>query len=150
MTSETLPHWFYRTITRGMTGPDVDIVRRKLGLGPGSYDRTCEGMIRAMSTKNSKASLGEVNDELAGVLGETQASRAGLVPEWYKLELRPEDVFDYFGEDVRLLRGRLALDANTDVWTPEVVDAVRRFQSQHGLTPTGVVDEEFAKVLGEA
>jgi murein L,D-transpeptidase YcbB/YkuD len=151
MTLNSVPSWYYREIHLGDIGPDVDVIRRKFGLAPGSYDHTCEGMVRAMAKKKNVPSLGETVDaEAAEMIGESEAARAGLVPSWYEMEIRPEDVFDYFGDDVRLLRGRLALDVGSDVWTPEVVDAVRRFQSQHGLLPTGTVDETFAKALGEA
>lgn len=143
------PLWFTRTITHGMSGPDVDVVRRKLGLQPGVYDATCERLIRAMSQKANAASLGEVNDEIAGKLGESEANLAGLTPEWYTRELNPSrDGEPSEGEDVRLLRGRLALDTNTGVYTPEVWDAVKRFQSQHRLFPDGVVDEKLSCIIG--
>lgn len=143
-----IPKWYTREIVTGMSGPDVDVVRRKLGLSPGQHDRASEDRIKALARKNDVESRGEVNPDVAKYLGESEANRAGLVPVWFKRELGPKDMFSAAGDDVRQLRGRLALAVGDDRYTPEVEDAVRRFQSYHGLLPNGVVDEELAKLIG--
>lgn len=136
-----LPAWYRREIGLGDEGPDVRIVRRKLGLDPdGIYDRTVEEMIRGMGGKK-----GRVTKATAGKLGEAEASKAGLVPEWY---LRPLQLW-FEGEDVRALRSLLGLGRADNRYDPDCEAAVRRVQSAHGMRPTGLVDEETAKVLGE-
>lgn len=142
------PIWYRRVITEGMTGDDVSVVRRKLGLTDGPYDKTTMTRLAGMSRKQSTKFDGRVSPAVAEMLGESEANLAGLVPAWYKRELGPKDMFSASGEDVRQLRGRLALDIGDDRYTPEVEDAIRRFQSHHKLTPNGVMDEDLARLLG--
>ena len=145
----SVPLWYKRVILPGMTGLDVDVVRRKLGFSEGGpYDSAVQSKVRGMANKNKVTTDGEVSPAVAKMLGESEANRADVAPEWFKRELGPKDMFSASGEDVRQLRGRLALDVGDDRYTPEVEDAVRRFQSYSGLEPTGVVDERVAKLLG--
>lgn len=125
----------------GDTGPDVRIVRRKLGFDPdGSYDQQVMEIIRVMNGN------GEVDSTVAKRLGEAASVAAGLMPEWYrrKLELWHE------GEDVRTVRGLLGLGTRDNRFDPDAESAVRRLQSAAGAPVTGQVDEETARLLGEA
>jgi murein L,D-transpeptidase YcbB/YkuD len=140
------PMWFKRTITEGMTGDDVSVVRRKLGLTEGPYDRTTMIRVIGLASKSNVKSSGEVSPAVAELLGESEANKAGLAPAWFERDLWPED--EPSGEDVRQLRGRLALDVGRSDFTQEVEYAVRRFQSSHRLDPNGIVDEQLAKLLG--
>lgn len=128
-----------------MTGPDVDVVRRKLGLGPGPYDITTQRMVLAVARKSKIASDGEVNREVAEKLGPSAAEAAGLGPGWYT---RPIIMLFEEGEDVRALRGRLGLGTNDNRFDPDAEAAVRRIQSANDLPVTGLVDERTAKVIG--
>lgn len=140
------PIWWYRTIHLGDTGPDVDVIRRKLGLAPGPYDEACNRLVKGMTGYSKVPSLGDSVDAAAAeVIGESAANEVGLVPEWFEKDI---DKDTPNGEDVRALRGRLALDSSRNDVTYEVVEAVRRFQSQHVLPTTGVVDAGLARLLG--
>ncbi len=142
------PLWYKRVITEGMVGEDVNVVRRKLGLTDGSYDRAAIKRVVGFMSRNGQKSDGKVSPAVAEMLGESQANLAGLVPLWFERELGPKDMFSASGEDVRQLRGRLALDVGDDRYTPDVEGAVRRFQSHYGLEVNGIVDENVAKLLG--
>jgi len=142
------PIWYRRILAEGMSGDDVNVVRRKLGLTNGPYDKTTMTRLAGMASKHNIKFDGKVSPSVAEMLGESEANKAGLVPAWFERELGPKDMFSASGEDVRQLRGRLALSVGDDRYTPEVEDAVRRFQSHHKLEPTGVVDAELAKLLG--
>lgn len=144
----THPLWYRRVIREGMTGDDVNVVRRKLGLDEGSYDRAAIERVIGLASKHSQKSDGNVSPAVADMLGESAANEADMLPAWYERELGPKDMFSASGEDVRQLRGRLALDVGDDRFTPEVEGAIKRFQSHYGLEPTGVVDERTAKLLG--
>lgn len=140
-----VPLWYRREIKLGDSGPDVAVVRRKLGLDPsGSFDESTAERVRGLAKRRSVKSKGEVTEDVARELGES--STAELTPEWFSrtLNLWTE------GNDVRTLRGLLGLGTNDDRFDPDCESAVRRFQSQHRLEPSGVVDESLAKLIGEA
>jgi peptidoglycan hydrolase-like protein with peptidoglycan-binding domain len=138
------PRWFRRELALGDSGPDVDVVRRKLGLGPGIYDRTCIERVKGMAKAKGKTSDGTVTEEVADILGETETTKAGLPPGWYVRDLELGSI----GEDVRALRKAL------DVWDDnrfevDLEAAVRRFQSAEGLIPDGKVTADLAVLIGE-
>lgn len=137
-----VPLWYRRVIQMGDTGPDVRIVRRKLGLIPdGPFDRAAIERIRGMT--NDKTDV--VDEVIATLLGESEANKAGLTPEWFTRPLERHDI----GEDVRALRAILGVwDDNR--FEHDLEDAVRRFQSARGLLPDGKVNEELARLLGDA
>lgn len=141
----TIPLWYRRVINVGMTGPDVDVVQRKLGLAPGPYDNTTARMVIALARKTGVASDGEVNHEVAEKLGESAAGKAGLFPDWYT---RPIEQMFQEGEDIRALRERLGLGSNDNRFDADAEAAVRRIQSGHNLPVTGLVDEHTARVIG--
>lgn len=142
----SLPRWFRRIISEGMTGTDVDVVRRKLGFtDSGPYDRSVQERVVGLARRKHVVTEGDVTPEVATVLGESEADKAGLTPEWYQHPIR---YMFQEGEDVRALRGRLGLGTRDNRYDPDAEDAVRRFQSAHGLPSTGFVDEELAKRIG--
>jgi hypothetical protein len=137
-----IPSWYRRVIQEGDTGPDVQIVRRKLGLHPdGPFDRTVIERIKGLMPKDKTEVLDEV---IAELLGETAATAAGVAPEWFTRPLERHDV----GEDVRVLRQRLGV-ADDNRFEHDCEDAVRRFQSARDLPLTGKVDEELALLIGD-
>jgi peptidoglycan hydrolase-like protein with peptidoglycan-binding domain len=128
-----------------MTGPDVRIVRRKFGLLPdGKFDRTCYQLVSALAKKKKLDSDGEVNEAVAKELGPSADEH--LPPEWFTRDLHHLDM----GEDVRNLNAALGLDPGDDRFREDTEAAVRRLQSARGLPPTGHVDSDLARVIGEA
>lgn len=138
------PSWFKRPIGPGDTGPDVKVVLRKLGLDPeepyGDLAVTrVKGLARSMAIYDHD---GSVDSTIAALLGEAEIVKAGLIPAWYTIKLG-----DY-GTHVASV-AKLLGETVTEEYTVELADAVRRFQSSKRLEPTGVVDAETARALGE-
>jgi peptidoglycan hydrolase-like protein with peptidoglycan-binding domain len=130
-----------------MTGPDVSVVRRKLGFPEdGPYDSAVQAKVRGMAGRVSIQSDGTVNEEVADLLGESAAASAEIDPRWFQ---RPIGLWDE-GPDIRVLNGLLGLGIKDDRYTPETENAVKRFQSAHGLPTTGSVDSNLARLIGEA
>lgn len=141
----TPPLWFKRIIVLGDYGPDVIVIKRKLGLTPeGVYDRTTRALVMGMAKRSNVSTEGEVNGDVAVALG--PAADDGIPPEWFKRELRHFDA----GDDVRSLNKALGLDPGDDRFREETEAAVRRLQSANGLEPTGLVDEELSRMIGPA
>lgn len=142
------PSWFRRDIRLGDSGPDVRIVRRKLGFIPdGEYDLAVEERVRGLARKRKVQSEGEVNKAVAGELGESATH--DLPPSWFSRELE----LWFEGDDVRRARELLQLGSAREVrgenrYDPEMEKAVRRFQSANRLRPTGRLDEATARCLG--
>lgn len=143
----TTPLWFKREINIGDEGPDVAVVRRKLGLpDDGPYDRIVAERIRGMAKHLIVNTAGEVNAEVAAVLGESAANKAGLTPTWYERDLQ----LWFEGDDVLALRKVLGVaNVEDNRYDPDLESAVRRFQSAQGLEITGLVDAELAILIGE-
>jgi hypothetical protein len=142
-----IPLWYKRDITFGMKGPDVKVVRRKLGLvEDGKYDRTCYQLVVGMARKAKIDTTGEVNKAVAEALG--PAADEDLPPNWWT---RPEDyqlqLWDE-GDDVRGLVRALGFTDNDNRFHPREEDAVRRLQSSLGMIVNGRVDLDLAKHLG--
>jgi len=130
-----------------MIGPDVSVVRRKLGFPEdGPYDSAVQSKVRGMAGRVGVQSDGEVNDAVADLLGEAAANSAEIDPRWFQ---RPIGLWDE-GKDIRVLNGLLGLGIKDDRFTPETENAVKRFQSSHGLAVTGAVNSELARLIGEA
>jgi murein L,D-transpeptidase YcbB/YkuD len=138
-----LPSWFKRTIRPGDTGPDVKVVLRKLGLDP----EEPFGDLAAVRIKGVARSLGifahdgDVDERIASVLGEAAATEAGLLPEWFSLRLGDTGTI--------VARAARLLGQDGDVFTEEMESAVRRLQSTSRIEPTGVLDAETARLLGD-
>lgn len=133
----TTPRWWRRDIHPGDTGSDVDTARRLLFLPPGPWDATCVHRVRSLE----KAAGDVLTASLAEAIGETVLT--GIRPSWWHRRLAR----GMSGDDVTALRERLELEPGE--YDQECEDAVRRWQSAQGLTPTGVVDESLAIELGE-
>lgn len=140
------PLWFTREIFLGDSGPDVRVVRRKLGfLEDGPYDLAVQQKVMGMARKTGTATSGEVNAGVATALGETEAAKAGNLPQWYTREIALWEE----GEDVRSVRRILGLGDSDNRYDPDAEAATRRFQSSLGLPLTGKVDQATARHLGE-
>lgn len=138
-----IPSWFTRTLYEGDTGPDVRVVRRKLGMDPdGPMDRVVIARILGFARKCGYLFHdGCVDEIVAARLGEAETVVAGLLPEWFAL--RPGDK----GRAVAAVAEILGVGG--DEYTPELALAVRRRQSAEQMEPTGIVDPETARALGE-
>lgn len=140
-----IPLWFKREIHLGMTGPDVNIVRRKFGLVPGPYDRSIQVLVMSMARKKKVETDGEVNKGVAEMLG--PAADEDQLPSWYE---RPLELWCE-GPDVAVFRRAIGMkDDGDNRFHPEEEAAVRRLQSAKGLVVDGKVNEELAKIIGEA
>ena len=134
------PVWFKREIHPGDSGPDVKVIQRKLGVEEtGIYDAACEQRIRGLFSQPF------VDQWVADQLGETAAHQAGLAPDWF---LRPLTL-GCEGEDVHSLARLMGTDPSS-LFTADLDAAVRRFQSEADIVPTGVVDQHLAMLIGEA
>ena len=142
----TEPLWFKRDILLGMSGPDVDVIRRKLGLAPGHYDRAAMEKVLGVARRAKVQTNGEVNEAVADLIGESEANKAETTPEWFT---RPLDGLWLEGEDVRSLRRILGFTNNDNRYDPDTEAAVKRLQSGLGLEPTGFVDVDLARKIGE-
>jgi peptidoglycan hydrolase-like protein with peptidoglycan-binding domain len=137
------PSWYRRSIGPGSEGPDVNVVLRKLGL---DQDQPY-GELAVARIKGVARSLGiwdhdgTVDEAIAFVLGEAATTEAGLMPEWFSIRL---------GDTGSIVaRAASLLGQDTNEFTAEMEAAVRRFQSSSRIEPTGVLDAETAKALGE-
>lgn len=144
----TTPLWFKRELHIGDEGPDVRIVRRKVGLpDDGPYDIITAERIRGVGKQKKIQTDGEVNADVATALGESAANKAGLAPEWYTRDLQ----LWFEGDDVLALRKILDVPNTTDNrFDPDLEAAVRRFQSGAGIPVDGLVDADLAKLIGDA
>lgn len=140
----SVPLWFKRDIHIGDVGPDVRIVRRKLGFQPdGPYDLSVSRMVMSLAKKKNIEFSGSVTANEAEALG--PAADAALTPEWYERDL---EMWCHEGADVATLNAILGCPADNR-FTPETEQAVRRLQSGAGVFPTGIVDEDTAKLVGD-
>lgn len=141
----TIPLWFKRDIHLGDIGPDVRIVRRKLGfVDQGPYDRSVSRMVMGLAKKKNVETSGEVNADVAQAIG--PAADETLTPEWYERDL---EMWCHEGDDVRQLNSILGCPRDNR-FTPETEQAVRRFQSAHDIFPDGRVTADLAKLIGSA
>lgn len=136
----THPRWFHRPLRGDESGPDVDVVNRKLGLVATTYGDETKRYIRGLQQQHGLEADGIVDADLADILGE--AADGHLTPEWFTRSLR----LHCKGEDVAALRLRLGLPAG-DLFDEETHKAVLRFQSARGLNLTGLVTEDLALLL---
>jgi peptidoglycan hydrolase-like protein with peptidoglycan-binding domain len=103
--------------------------------------------VRGLAQKKKVETEGEVNEDVAKELGET--STAHLAPRWF----REEQELGSEGPDVQRARDLLGLTSargvrNENRYDPDMEKAVRRFQSDRGIKPTGRLDAETARALG--
>ena len=125
------PVWYSHPITEGDHGPDVAVVQRKMGLLPtGHADAALTLVVRGYQHGIGMYPTGIVDDPTATELGEQEGF--GLLPLWWMGPVSPggqryQDVLDLIG----------ASDA----------DGLKRFQGNHQLPSTGVIDETTARLL---
>lgn len=135
------PRWFHRLLIGGESGPDVDVVHRKLGIPDAVFGEHSRQFVRGLQQAHGLDPNGVVDDRVAVLLGE--AADAHLTPEWFSRSLR----LGCHGEDVAELRHRLMSGDTAHVFDQPLHNAVLRFQSSRGLPLTGVVDEALALLL---
>ena len=134
--------WYRRELDLGATGEDVRIVQRRLGAPvTGIYDEDTMAYVRGLQRLKGLPMSGKTDNATADAVGEK--ARAGMLPEWYS---RPLHMWDE-GDDVRELRLALGFTNGDNRYDPDLELAVRRFQSEHELTPSGRIDEETALKL---
>lgn len=136
-----MPSWFKRDLGPGDSGPDVEIVQRRLHAPETeTYGTVTETYVRGLQRLKGLPITGEVDEATAEAIGET--ARAGLPPLWYHRVLR----LGVTGADVQSLRQALGLSVGEEYDT-EVDRAVRRLQSRLGLKPDGVMTQELSLCL---
>lgn len=126
------PTWFRRPLIAGDRGDDVLIVQRLLGLPlTGELDESTRMVLRGFQRIAGIAPTGDVDAETATALGEQEGF--GLLPEWWSPPaVRPGD--EHWDYALKVIGA-------------EDQDGLRRFQGNHRLPPTGVVDEETARII---
>lgn len=138
-----VPSWFNRPISPGDTGPDVRVALRKLGLDPDEpYGDLAMARVKGFArTRGIYDHDGVLDEVVAILLGEAEITKAGALPEWMCLKVGDT------GTQVAAAAKLLGM-AGTE-FGPELEDAVRRFQSGKRIEPSGVIDAETARALGE-
>jgi peptidoglycan hydrolase-like protein with peptidoglycan-binding domain len=135
--------WWRRELELGDTGPDVDVLQRKLRcVSRGVYDAETQARVRALQKRLGRPVTGRLDQETAQGLGDLPT--ASQAPSWYVRNL----VLGDEGEDVAELRRMLGLSPSQK-FTETVEMAVRRFQSGLGIPPDGVVGADVAIALGD-
>lgn len=122
------PLWWSRDLSAGDRGEDVRAFQRLTGLPlTGLMDELTVQAVRALQGRHP---TGVLDADTAALVGDLVA--AELTPAWWSPALLE-------GEQAwgPLLGGR------DEAW-------LRRFQSQHGVPPTGVLDEVTARLLAGA
>lgn len=136
------PSWFARELEEGDTGPDVEVMQRKLGLPPtGVFDTETVKYVKGLQKKADMPMSGFLDHLLARFLGDR--ADVGMTPEWFT---RPLALWDE-GPDVAELRIALGFHDKDNRFDPELESAVRRHQSARGIVPTGRVSEKFTQSL---
>ena len=135
--------WWRQPLSLGATGPDVEVVQRKLKCWQnGVYDFETTARVRALQNARGLPVTGVVDEDTAEALGELPT--ASQMPSWYQGERKLGDE----GDDIRELRRMLGLSA-IPYFDRVCEDAVRRLQSEHGVKPDGHANIDVACWLGE-
>ena len=138
------PAWFTRELDEGDRGEDVLIVQRKLGAPmTGVMDASTMARIRGFQKKHGLEETGTMTKKTARKVGD-KASK-GQAPEWFDHEMSEGCA----GEDVSALRIALGQPNLPDYFDNSLADAVRRFQAEVGIKPTGVVNKTTAVALAD-
>lgn len=125
-----IPLWYRRPLVVGDRGRDVEAVERLLGLPiTGTYSDYTERAVRGAQARLGLPQVGGVDEATA--LGLGSLAEESDLPDWWK------------GEPLWEGSPEWGLVLNT-----RDMDWLRRLQGQHGITPTGVVDEQTARLLG--
>lgn len=138
------PAWFTRELVEGDEGDDVLIVQRKLGAFPtGVMDQQTMTRIRGFQKKHGLEETGTMTKKTAAKAGEKAAK--GQTPDWYERALSEGDT----GDDVLSLRHAVGQPDLPNYYDNTLADAVRRFQSEVGIKPTGKLDKSTAVALAD-
>ena len=125
------PIWYSRPIVEGHSGPDVAVVQRKMGLLPtGCADAAFTLVVRGYQKGVRLPATGVVDDRTAIEMGEQEGF--GLLPVWWTEPIHPGG---------QHYQHALNLIGATDT------DGLKRFQGNHRLPTTGVIDETTARLL---
>lgn len=136
------PGWFSRDLALGDRGADVMILQRRIGaMVDGYYGPDTEQRVRGLQKKAGLEMTGKVNKATAQRIGER--ARKGLAPEWFHRDLE----LWFEGEDVRAARIAFGLGDRDNRFDPDLESAVRRFQSEKGIYPTGIITKEIATAI---
>lgn len=143
----SVPLWFKRDIHLGMSGPDVRIVRRKMGFPEnGTYDLSIQRAVMGLGKAKNLDASGDVTADVASELGES--ADASLPPDWWMRDNDWEYQYSDMGPDVQLLNAIAGI--NDDRFTIETEAWVRRLQSAHDVPLTGRINLDLAKVIGSS
>jgi murein L,D-transpeptidase YcbB/YkuD len=137
------PLWFRRELSEGDVGPDVTVMRRILGLPPGALDDDAMQCVRGVQRVSGLPESGLVDEATAKAIGESAS--ADLAPAWFERDIQ----LWCQGEDVRAVRALLGLGSRDDRYDPDAESIVRRIQSANGITPTGILGFEEARIIGD-
>jgi murein L,D-transpeptidase YcbB/YkuD len=136
------PRWWQRVLSEGDRGGDVWVVRRMLGCSEGrDFDLEVVAAVRGVQLSAGLVVTGEIDAVTGAVLGDPEWASA--VPDWWDGPTGPGSSPDA----VREVQSRLGMPHATGTWTRALENLVRRFQGDVGITPSGVVCEETARLL---
>jgi hypothetical protein len=126
------PVWWHRPIVENDFGRDVAIVQRKLGLlATGYADASLSLVVRGYQKGVGLVATGVVDEETASELGEQEGF--GLLPTWFTYPaVKPGDKAYFFA---------------LNLVGCEDENGIKRFQGDHHLPATGVIDETTARIL---
>lgn len=126
------PLWWNRPIHDGCFGRDVAIAQRKLGLlATGYADAGLTYTVRGFQRGVGLIPSGVIDEDTAAELGEQEGF--GLLPTWFTHpEVKPGDRAYFYA---------------LDLLGCEDESGVKRFQGNHHLPATGVIDETTARLL---
>lgn len=126
------PVWWSRTIGHGDLGRDVSVVQSILGeFITGRFDAQLSLLVRGFQKGVGLPASGVVDARTALALGEQEGF--GLLPSWFDgTPIGPDD--SRYAHCLELI----------GAVSPE---GMMRFQGNHRIVPTGVVDETTARLL---
>lgn len=138
----SVPGWWRRVLVEGDRGGDVWVARRLLGCPEGrDFDLSVAAAVRGVQLRAGLTVTGEIDAATAAVLGDPEW--ASTVPDWWDGPVGagsgPEPICE--------VQELLGLPHLTGRWTRGLERAVRRFQGQAGISPSGVVCEDTARAL---
>ena len=141
--TSAITSWYHRVLHEGLEGRDVRIVQRKVGATPdGHFGPVTEQRVRSFQKAHGLHEDGHVGPRTAERIGE--AATHGQVPEWYHRSLHVGE----HGEDVKAVQ-EICHVARDGIFGKDTEQAVRRFQSAHGLNVTGRVTRKDAIKMGD-
>lgn len=124
--------WWTRDLYDGLHGRDVAIVQRILGeYVTGDFDPSLTLVVRGFQRGRALTATGVVDEKTADALGEQLGF--GLLPVWFT--------------GAPIAPGDPAYSHALDLIGASDENGLRRFQGNHRIPPTGVIDETTARIL---